>query len=188
MFGWFSKVLASLKYALYLDGVSAPEPKRLTPTDTCAVEDKHGPEIEYKCGHRHAERFTLNLFGEPITLTDAGYARRELCAECLLASMRRGLIRCAACGLSILYGEAVAVYVDNGGFKEEWKTPVVTGRERGAIACLRENCCPSAGFFTGYWTGLRVLKLRSPFAYHPGYWRRYFEPTSSVLSAKNKRS
>lgn len=155
MFGWFSKVLASLKYAFYLDGASAPGPKRPTPTDTCAVENKSGPEVEYLCGHHYAERFTLNLFGESHAFASP---QCMMCAECLLSYLHPTFIRCAACGFAIKPYDGVAVYVDNGGFKEEWKTPVVSDRERGAIACLRPDCCPSEAFFSGYWMGDRLLK------------------------------
>jgi len=133
---------------------STQEPESMsTPTDTCSVENKTGKEVEYKCGHRHTERFTLNLFGETIEFKDAAFAQRDFCADCGLARLRTGLIRCGICGFAIWPRDPVAVYSDNRDFKKEWKTTFGEGREKRVIGCMRWDCCPSAGFFSGHWMG-----------------------------------
>lgn len=161
MFKWISKLFSRKQPSQKQSGLvlvaSTRKPRPMpTPTDTCTVENKNGEEVEYECGHRHAERFTVNIFGEPITFTDAGYAIRELCAECFLARLRTGLIRCALCGFPIMPGDPVAVYGNNKKlFKKEWMTTVGEGKDedKGVIGCLRWDCCPSGGFFSGHWMG-----------------------------------
>lgn len=158
MFGWISRVLARLrpssKQPRLVMVASTQEPKPMpTPTDTCTVENKMGQEVEYKCGHRHAERYVLSLFGEIIEFKDVSFAKRELCADCNLARLRLGLIRCVICGFAIWPGDPVAVYADSRKFKKEWKTTVSKDKKDRVIGCMRWECCPSGGFFSGHWMG-----------------------------------
>lgn len=135
---------------------STHEPEQMPePTDTCAVVDVSGPEADYECGHRHPERFALNLYGEKIEMTDEGYSARKFCANCHLAELKKLIIRCAKCGFHIMPGDGVALYCyDKKLFKKSERiTFVGEGDEKGVIGCMRWDCCPSGGFFAGHWTG-----------------------------------
>jgi len=136
--------------------VSTHEAKPMPdPTDTCAVVDVSGPEVDYECGHRHPERFMIDLYGMKIGLNEEGLAERKLCANCHLVKLKSATIRCAKCGFVIMPGDGVALYCyDRKLFKKTgWITFVGEGREKSVIGCLRWDCCPSGGFFAGHWTG-----------------------------------
>ncbi|MBP6859706.1 MAG: hypothetical protein KBC69_03765 [Candidatus Magasanikbacteria bacterium] len=158
MFSWaFRKIVALINW---LRGgsprlvmvVSTQEQEVLPPsTDSCLITDQSGPEVEYQCGHRHHERFIINIFGEPIELTDEAYAKRERCAQCRLTLIKECVIRCAQCGFGIRPGEAVALYTAES-VNSAWAT-YVGERAKLVIGCMRWDCCPSGGFFAGHWTG-----------------------------------
>lgn|SRR3989344_239581 len=158
MFEWISRLLA--RHPKPQDpGVAASTPSthrfelRPTPTDTCAIEDKNGPEVEYQCGHRHAECFTLNLFGDRTVFTnDSYFAEREVCPECRLDRLRPSIIHCVHCGFGIMPGDNVMLYVDHDRFKKEWKTTVDEGTYNIVIGCRRWSCCESLSCY-GYWMG-----------------------------------
>lgn len=122
------------------------------PTDELAVVNRQGKRVHYACGHDDHVMYSHNFFGEVLTLTKKILAKREKCAECMLADVKPHIIRCAACGFAIMPGESVALYADNGKFNPKWAKTVGEGERRNVIGCLRWNCCPSGGFFAGYWT------------------------------------
>ena len=155
MFKWLAeiwhRIWNSEKFSVVASSYEQkPMPK---PTDVCVVENKTGPEVEYLCGHRHAERFTLNMFGETFMPKSTTVAKRKLCSECQLERLKKVIIRCAACGFVIWPGEGVAVYADSRKFNKDWKTTIGDGKKKGVIGCLRWDCCPSGGFFAGHWMG-----------------------------------
>jgi len=123
------------------------------PTDELRVEPLSDELVTYKCGHRGADRYLLNAFGEELMPGEESLAAREKCPECLTADARANIIRCALCGHHIMPGEPVALYVDDGGFNPKWMTKL--GRD--VVGCLRWDCCPSGGFFSGHWDGEKVL-------------------------------
>lgn len=120
-------------------------------TDTFAVTEIRGQEVDYKCGHRQPSQYTFDLYGQKIELSPEGLEQRELCANCDLAELKKITIRCASCGFVIMPGHPVALYVDDPNIfkKRDWITKV----EQSVIGCLRWGCCPSGGFFAGHWTG-----------------------------------
>jgi hypothetical protein len=65
---------------------------------------------------------------------------------------RNDAIRCAFCGRTIQPDEGVCTHAE-GGARPEWTTRERNGRPLG---CLRTDCCPSGGYFLGYWTGSDV--------------------------------
>lgn len=130
-----------------------PMPK---PTDICAVIDASGPETSYECGHRHPERFAFDFYGEKIEMIGEYYAARKLCANCHLAELKKQIIRCAKCGFVIMPGGSVVLYRYKKKLLESlsWVPTVVgAGRHKSFLACMRPDCCLSAGFFAGKWAG-----------------------------------
>ncbi len=131
---------------------STQEPEAMPPsTDTCLITDQAGPEVDYECGHRHHERFIINIFGEPIELTPEAYAKRERCAQCRLKLIKESTIRCAECGFGIRSGQPVALYSADS-VCSAWAT-YVGERKQIVIGCMRWDCCPSGCFFAGHWMG-----------------------------------
>jgi hypothetical protein len=128
-----------------------PEPKteEPKPKDACAATDRAGGKVTYACGHEDHETFALDLYGEKIALTEKFFKDRPFCGDCFIAEIVAASCRCAKCGLIIQPGEPVALY---GGprraFRKEWATK----HDGQFIGCLRGDCCPSGGFFAGYWT------------------------------------
>ncbi len=120
------------------------------PTDVLGVKMREGDLVPYKCGHTAHERFTLDFYGIEAAPTDERLAERADCPDCEIERVRRTSIRCALCGHVILPGEPVALYVDDRKLfkKEAWKT-LADGH---VVGCMRWDCCPSGGFFSGHWT------------------------------------
>ncbi len=113
--------------------------------DECRVVQCAGDRRDYACGHAGAERFAVSIYGERTKEVE----QEERCPECFVAWMRGFCIRCALCGLPIFPGEGVALYAPRG---EGLRLDIATRVEDSVIGCLRWDCCPSGGFFAGYWT------------------------------------
>jgi len=124
-------------------------------TDNCSVEDKHGDEVMYGCGHTAPERYTFNLYGDKIIWGEENYARRDICGECWMQKLRPGVIRCARCGLGISPGFQVALYRDHKSFHKPWKTVIGRWPHKHVIGCARRDCEPG-GFVVGIWMGDRI--------------------------------
>lgn len=99
----------------------------------------------YRCGHRDARRFMLDVYGQRVSMK----SKKELCSTCWCAKIRQHVIRCAACGLPIFPGEGVALYAFD---PELFSREKVTFVGESVIGCTRWDCCPSGGFFAGNWT------------------------------------
>ncbi len=99
-----------------------------------------------KCGHVGPRTFHLNIYG--IRSVEFN-AKKVECPTCITARIKKEVIQCAVCGLPIGPGEGVALYSMVGpGIRKDIATYV----DGAVIGCLRWNCCPSGGFFSGHWT------------------------------------
>ena len=100
---------------------------------------------KYSCGHRGPRRFAFNAYG-----VEVGYNNQEkLCPACALDLAYREIIQCSLCGLSIVPGSPVALYDAS---SPDLRKDGITFVGEFAIGCLRWNCCPCGGFFSGHWT------------------------------------
>lgn len=111
-----------------------------------------------ECGHRGPREFKFDIWGNTHTYTlkpelikqvDGAEATNGYCPRCFFEEMKKAAIRCCLCGHAILPGEGVALYHKN---SKGVNKNVATYVGDSAIGCLLWNCCPSGGFFAGYWT------------------------------------
>lgn len=101
----------------------------------------------YKCGHEGLAKFMINAGGDLTKVIDDA----EHCPACFSKILKSGSIRCGICGLPIFPGQAVALYADAGeGINRRYATVV---NDDCVIGCMRRDCCPTGGYFAGYWTG-----------------------------------
>ncbi len=128
-----------------LDGGLQSLPKA---TDRVEVIDRSEGRQVYACGHEDADRFDLELYGERQRFNDAYFKDKPYCGDCLLKFVMEGSIRCAACGLIIRDDDPVALYSSGDGLGR-YPSTLVDGQY---VGCMRWDCCPSGGFFSGHWT------------------------------------
>lgn len=125
------------------------------PTSECFVMWRSYFRRAYACGHRDSRRFQISAYGmESVKIKNA-----EQCADCFIKHVKKHTIFCALCGLPIMEGDGVALYdADNDCIR-----PEAHRIGNSVIGCLRWDCCPSAGFYAGYWTedGFNSLFERS---------------------------
>lgn len=103
-----------------------------------------------KCGHTTPGR-TKIVFWNLVSEQDFCKAKKvdNICPDCMLKLLQKHAIRCALCGCAIFLGEGVALYhKSSGGVNKEAATFVGDN----VVGCTHMNCCPSGGFFAGYWT------------------------------------
>ncbi len=122
-----------------------PDPSKLPkPTQECKVLWRSWFKRDYKCGHRDSRRFRVSMFG----METKKLSQHEQCPQCFMEEVKKHTIFCALCGLPIMPGDGVALYDDdNDGIREN-----ATHIDNFVIGCIRWECCPSGGFFSGYWT------------------------------------
>ncbi len=111
-----------------------------------------------ECGHRGPLSFELMIFGKEYAYKISSEHIKKVsgedtvggpCPSCFAEHARQHAIRCCLCGLVIMPGDGVAFYhKDSEGIKKEFAEFVRVG----AIGCMRWECCPSGGFYSGNWT------------------------------------
>jgi hypothetical protein len=109
---------------------------------------KNAEIVAYRCGHDGVADFSADIYGEVFAPRPEVLQAREKCPECMLAQLLAGTIRCAICGLLIPPNDPVALYRKCG--KERSYAYAVGDK---VIGCLRDDCCPSGGFYAGRWSG-----------------------------------
>jgi hypothetical protein len=114
-------------------------------TDVMEIAERSPKVKKYSCGHSGAVWFVMDLFGEH----SKRFKDNPRCPECEIVRWKKHCIKCASCGLIITPGDAVALYHES--------SPgllVQTAKKVGDsyIGCMRWDCCPCGGFFSGYWT------------------------------------
>ncbi|MBI2055542.1 MAG: hypothetical protein HYT42_01475 [Candidatus Sungbacteria bacterium] len=115
-------------------------------TDTFAIVERGPLTRSYECGHHGSQWFIIDTYGERTRRIQ----RTDLCPECTLTLLKKHIIRCALCALSIVPGDGVALYsAESEGLRLDIATLVNEGN---VIGCLRLGCCPSGGFFAGNWS------------------------------------
>lgn len=104
----------------------------------------------YNCGHRAGRKFRVEIYGYKSKLI----CQTNLCPTCFIETERKKIIRCALCGLPIFPGHPVAVLSTR---SHNLRMDIATkDGDDGVIACLRSECCPTGGMFSGHWTGEKV--------------------------------
>lgn len=105
---------------------------------------------KYGCGHRGSRWFILSTYG---TKTKK-IRKKKLCPSCFLAGAKQHIIRCALCGFHIAPGDGVALYagLHESKLEESGIRSDATWIGRDVVGCMRWLCCPSGGFYAGYWT------------------------------------
>jgi hypothetical protein len=125
--------------------------------EVCRVIAESDEIVRFACGHDGPAEFSVSFWGERKSPRPEILARREECGECMIAGFRPDLIRCALCGFAIGPGDGVALYTDDGHFREGWKTVVEERGHKSVIGCMRWDCCPSGAFFVGNWDGGKIV-------------------------------
>lgn len=100
----------------------------------------------YSCGHIGPRAYRIRIWGMEFKPT-----HKVRCPDCDLKKIQEVAIRCCLCGFPILPGDGVALY-DADSIAEK-NYPIKLLGNSLAIGCMRWNCCPSGGFFSGYWNG-----------------------------------
>lgn len=119
------------------------------PTDRFEIVPKGDKKVRYACGHDGPKEYVGHFYGEEMEPSAEILKTREKCPDCQVAEMKPLVIRCAQCGLPIFPGAPVALYAGPAAaFTKGWAT-MVDGQY---VGCLRWDCCPSGGFFSGHWT------------------------------------
>lgn len=111
-----------------------------------------------ECGHMGSKEFEFDIWGnahkfglkkEQIKKRDGTSIAEGICPKCYFEKLKQVAIRCCLCGYGILPDDGIALYhKDSNGINSE----VATFVGESAIGCLLWDCCPSGGFFAGYWT------------------------------------
>lgn len=121
--------------------------------DWVEVKSKWGLWIfkqrRYSCGHTGPRAYKIRIWGTELKPNPQN--SEKLCPDCDLEKLQEVAIRCCFCGFPILPGRAVALY--NAGSIAEKDYPITVLDGTYAVGCMRMDCCPSGGFFSGYWNG-----------------------------------
>lgn len=122
----------------------APLPE---PNDDIQIIGQSNDATLNECGHEGPKWYQLDVYGLPSIKIDD----RKICPACLIDYIRTYFTRCSLCGLLIQPGDGVALYSE---LSNSLKYKAVAARVGNSfVGCLRWDCCPSGGFFAGYWTG-----------------------------------
>ena len=102
---------------------------------------------KFSCGHVDKLKGKRKDGDETITWSlSPGKSSESVCPKCAFENA----IKCCFCSKKIYPGSPVAVYaISSRGIN--WEVAVKLD-EHQVIGCLRSDCCPSGGFFAGYWT------------------------------------
>jgi hypothetical protein len=112
-----------------------------------------------KCGHIGPEKFKFNFYGQ---IESANVYKQYIykeggrrvvdgpCPKCEFERVKKTTIRCALCGAPIFKDAGVALYSKN---SKRVRKDIATFVGDNVIGCLAVDCCPSGGFFAGYWKG-----------------------------------
>lgn len=120
-----------------------PLPK---PNDEIRIIERSAGTVRNECGHDGPKWYQLDAYGVPtIRIAD-----KKMCPVCLMNYIRRYVTRCSLCGLPIFPGDSVALYHESSRELRHKAVAARVGESR--VGCLRWDCCPSGGFFAGYWT------------------------------------
>lgn len=103
----------------------------------------------YACGHRGPRAFKVNVFGA----VSRRIRQRARCPDCFLEHEAKRTAKCACCGLPIMHGDPVALYVPVPAMKYLAGASQVDGA---VVGCLRWDCAPTGGFFAGHWIDGKV--------------------------------
>jgi hypothetical protein len=109
-------------------------------------------KVRFKCGHSGRTFSAVCVFGDTIYLLPAQIHEQGQCADCVIAEILKGSIRCALCGKLIRDESIVALYQDNGGFREDAMRVTAEGKKC-VIGCTQ--CIPNAAFLSGTWVNGR---------------------------------
>lgn len=128
----------------------------------CAYEEIPGSVFRFMlCGHDGPGEADVSFYGRKGTLgvpddlseeREGSLVAHMSCPRCRFEELKKLLIRCVLCGEAIMPGDPVALYWKrSGGITRENKRmgTMVDGHY---IGCLKSDCCPSGGFFSGHWT------------------------------------
>ena len=114
---------------------------------------------KYACGHRDVRMFALNFHGHIMEM-DADYlAKRRLCGDCQLAELLKDAVRCFACGVAILPGDAISLcYVRKS--HPPYTVAVQTPNGPRAVGCMSIGCAEDGMSYCGNWSdeGVRLPK------------------------------
>jgi hypothetical protein len=111
---------------------------------------EYGSKVrQFPCGHGGTASFKLKIYSDELT---AELGNRDWCPDCFLAKAKRHAIRCALCGLSIVPGQAIALYPSEEGEAAGIRFDISTRVDDCVIGCMRWLCYPSGGFFAGHWS------------------------------------
>ncbi len=157
MFQWFKEWLKRRRRSQLEHATESDMP---VSTDICVIEDLHGEEVDYECGHRMREKFVFSFFGLKNAYKDEAYSQRNWCANCLLEGLSKDMIRCCKCGFGIMSGEGVMVYPENASIpiRNSWGTSI-RAKEVWLIGCVRMGCLEHDGYL-----GTMVLVQYLPMA------------------------
>lgn len=123
------------------------DPSKLPPSnDEIAITAVDATIKRYDCGHDGPSQYSLNVYGDGAMISGE---KTPLCPECIIADVKKMVIRCCSCGLPIFPGNTVALYSFHRSFKHRKIAKTIDGA---LIGCMRWDCCPSGGFMAGHWT------------------------------------
>ena len=129
---------------------SEETPVRSDLTGKLRVIPKGKECVLYQCGHEGPRDYEIQIFDSILEPQKSLLNERLLCPNCVMTAAQEEIILCALCGRPIFPGDPVAIYVDDAGFRDEWKTKISSTE---VVGCLATDCCPSGGFFAGHWNG-----------------------------------
>ncbi|PJE51318.1 MAG: hypothetical protein COV29_01015 [Candidatus Yanofskybacteria bacterium CG10_big_fil_rev_8_21_14_0_10_36_16] len=111
-----------------------------------------------ECGHQCSLGFEVSIWGnihgfkfkdERIKKMNGIETAESICPKCYFEKLKQAAIRCCLCGYGILPGDGVALYHKS---SKGVNKGVSTFVDDSAVGCLLWDCCPSGGFYAGYWT------------------------------------
>jgi hypothetical protein len=126
--------------------------------DGVAIVSLSEKTTKYSCGHIGYEMFKVVFYGqtdEAIWPRDDRAGRRIKCPACMVVELFSKTNRCALCGSVIMPSDPVAKYKINTANRKFLTDANTLGDD--CIGCLRNDCCPSGGFFAGHWDGKKVV-------------------------------
>lgn len=115
------------------------------PHNTVSAIHQSAETVLCECGHHGPASYSIDAYGTVFS----GINNHRWCPECLIFMFQRQTTRCALCGHTICPGDDVALYDENDALPY---TYVSTKIGDSFVGCMRDDCCPSGGFFAGHWT------------------------------------